>query len=329
MQGRGWLAVGAVSAWWLIGASGCVSMSEFDRMKAANRTLAAEKEATGQNLYDERQVNDTLRTKVESLNSELATKNELLVNLRGENDLLDGYRKLAVGTLEDMRGRQQFGDIMIPKLPAALDSALKHFAEEHPSEVAYDAAHGTVKWKADLLFPLGSDEVKSSSVDGLRSFTGILNSSAAADFEVVIVGHTDTRPIQKPQTREKHPTNWHLSAHRAIAVGNAIQKAGYRPERIGCMGCGEYRPIADNSSEAGSELNRRVEIYLVPVGSIVSAGSTLESPRRMESKEAKGHSKSAAPLAAPTAGKPAAVKPTATKPATPAPTTAKPEGDEP
>lgn len=333
MRGRGWVVAGTVGAWgplgascllgaWVMLGSGCVSISDHDRLKAANRTLAAEKEAVGQNLFDERHVNDNLRTKVDALNSELASKNELLSNLRGENDLLDGYRKLAVGTLEDMQGRQQLGDIVIPKLPGPLDSAIKRFADEHPSEVVYDAAHGTVKWKADLVFPLGSDEVKPTSVESLRSFTEILKSSAAADFEVVIVGHTDTRPIQKAQTKERHPTNWHLSTHRAIAVGNALQRAGYRAERIGVMGCGEYRPVADNSSEAGSAVNRRVEIYLVPVGSLVSSTASTEFPRKAEVKEAKATTKGPSRSSMP---KPPAIKAVDKKTEKPE----SPEGEEP
>ena len=270
MRGGGWL-VGMIGGVWVTAVGGCVSLDDHMRLKAANRTVTAEKESVSQELFDERHVNDALRSKVDSLESELATKGELLSNLRSENDLLNELRLNAKGALEDMAGRQKFGDITMPILPAPLDTALKRFAEEHPSEVVYDPARGTVKWKGDLLFPLGSDVVKDTSMESLRGFTDVLKSAAASDFEVIIVGHTDNRPIQRPGTKEKHATNWHLSAHRSIAVGGVLQKNGYRPERIGVMGCSEYRPVADNSGESGQSQNRRVEIYLVPAGSIVQA----------------------------------------------------------
>ena len=52
-------------------------------------------------------------------------------------------------------------------------------------------------------------------------------------------------------------------------MAGILLKNGYGPERVGVMGCGEYRPAADNASETGRSNNRRVEIYLVPAGSII------------------------------------------------------------
>jgi len=178
-------------------------------------------------------------------------------------------RNNAQSTLEEMLKRQQLGELGMPILPAELDAQLKGFAQAHPGQVIYDPTSGTVKWQSDLLFPPGSDVVKQASASSLAVFTDILKSDAATDFEVIVAGHTDNTPIGKPSTREKHPTNWHLSAHRAIAVGNLLRQNGYPSERISVMGCGEYRPIADNATEAGKSANRRVEIYLVPRGSVV------------------------------------------------------------
>jgi chemotaxis protein MotB len=205
----------------------------------------------------------------------------LVSSYRKQNELSEDISKAAQEALTKMAGTN-LGPVAIvgPKLPAPLDSALKRFADEHPNEVTYDAVNGSVKWKADLLFPLGSDVVKESSLDGLRGFSDILNSPAAADFEVVVVGHTDNKPIVKPETKARHPNNWHLSAHRAISVGAILQKNGVAPHRVGVMGCSEHRPIAENVSESGSSQNRRVEIYLVPTGSIVH--SAVNETRRVE-----------------------------------------------
>ncbi len=269
-----WIVGLTVGGWVVIGVSGCVSLDDHRRLEALNRNLAAEKESLNQELFDARTGTDSLRARTDSLERELASKDELLANLRSENELLDEMRKTAQAALEEMAGKQ-FGDIAItaPKLPEALDNALKRFADEHPSGVIYDSVRGTVRWKADLLFALGSDVVRESSMEALRGFSEIIKSPAAADFEVIVVGHTDNRPISRPKTKAKHPTNWHLSAHRAISVAHMLRKNGYSQERIGVMGYGEYRPVADNATEKGASQNRRVEIYLVPHGALVQASA--------------------------------------------------------
>ena len=272
MRRDGFLALGVGSAILMAASSGCVSLDKYNRLNAAHRNVTAEKESVAQELLDERHVNDSLRTRVDSCMRELQTKNELLANLRGENDLLDEMRRNAVGQLENLANRP-LTSINIPRLPPALDTALKAFAEQYPSQVVYDPARGTVKWAGDLLFPLGSDVVKDSSMAALQSFVNILKSAAAADFEVVVIGHTDNKPIQKSATKEKHPTNWHLSSHRSIAVSNVIQKFGYAPNRVAVVGCAEFRPIAENSSEGGASQNRRVDIYIVPIGTIAAGGA--------------------------------------------------------
>ncbi len=281
MRVGGWITGVVVAAATIVLSSGCVSLNDHRRVKAENRSLAAQKVALAQELVDARIASDSLRNRSEAFDRELETKNELLANLRGENEILDDMRKMALSELERLAGRQTLGDITIvgSKLPEQLDAAIKRFAEQHPSMVDYDPARGSVKWKADLLFALGSDVVKQSSIDVLRGFSEVIKLPAAADFEVIVVGHTDNRPIVKPDTKQRHPTNWHLSAHRAIAVAGILQRSGYSPSRVGVMGYGQYRPMADNSKEEGASQNRRVEIYLVPRGSIVQASAKARLQR--------------------------------------------------
>ncbi|HNQ23271.1 MAG TPA: OmpA family protein [Phycisphaerae bacterium] len=257
----------------LLMVSGCVSLGRYRELQAANRLVIAEKEQLAADLYDARTVADTLRAKIEGQTGELMSKEELLASLRRELGLLGDSLNRAAAEHAMLAGRPGLDDLTIvgAKLPEPLDTALKQFAAQHPTEVIYDAASGSVKWKGDVLFALGSDVVKDTAKGGLVQFAGILKSAAAEGFEVVIVGHTDNVRIAKPDTRARHPSNWHLSAHRAISVSEILLGAGCNADRVGVMGCGEYRPVADNASEDGKSRNRRVEIYLVPRGAIVPA----------------------------------------------------------
>lgn len=254
---------------------GCASLDDYRRLQAAHRSLRADKESLAQELFDARNANEMLRTRVTSQDRELAAKEESLANYRSENELLDEMRRTAADSLEQMANRQTLGNITLagPALPAPLDNALKRLADQHSGLVDYDSNRGTIKWKSDLLFALGSDIIKDTSRISLRDFADVIKSAAAENFEVIVVGHTDNRPIVRPTTKAKHPTNWHLSAHRAISVSYELAQAGYPTDRIGVMGYGEYRPISDNATEAGANQNRRVEIYLIPRGAIVRSSS--------------------------------------------------------
>lgn len=271
MQCGKWTVGSVLCGWVLVMVSGCVSLDEHRRLQAKHRNVLAEKVVLAQELYDMRNGSGSLHARADSLERELATKDELVSNLRSENELLEKMRSMYQSQIAELADKQHLGDIAIvgPKLPQQLDNALKRFADEHPSAVEYDAARGTVKWKSDLLFALGSDVVKQTSMETLKSFAEVIKSPPAAGFEVIVVGHTDNRPISRAATRATHPTNWHLSAHRAISVARVLRKFDYAPKRIGVMGFGEYRTVAPNTTEEGRTRNRRVEIYLVPTGSIV------------------------------------------------------------
>ena len=106
-----------------------------------------------------------------------------------------------------------------------------------------------------------------SAVEAVKSLCKILNSEQGRNFDVIIAGHTDDMRIARPETRKNHPTNWHLSAHRAISVLNVMAKSNIAQERMSARGFGEYRPIATNKpNKKGNPQNRRVEIYIVAKG---------------------------------------------------------------
>jgi chemotaxis protein MotB len=152
------------------------------------------------------------------------------------------------------------------QLPVELSTMLEDFASSREM-VTYDADHGIVKFKSDLLFERGSDNVAPGASDAIKALSEILNSEQGKKFDVIIAGHTDDIPIGRAETRQKHPTNWHLSAHRAISVLDLMMKDKVAPERMSIRGFGEYRPVAPNRpGRKGNPQNRRVEIYIVPKG---------------------------------------------------------------
>jgi len=77
---------------------------------------------------------------------------------------------------------------------------------------------------------------------------------------VVVTGHTDNVPISTPE----FPTNWDLSAKRALNFMKFIlaQDANLKPERFSSTGLGEYHPLVPNTDDVGRARNRRVEVMI-------------------------------------------------------------------
>jgi len=235
----------------------------------------------GSELQDLRIQNDTQREQIEMLESELQVGvlqleqlKRQLASAQKKGDFEKESLQQEIAALEEdiakkkaliasMQERLILGGAA---LPVELSTMLEDFAKGSDM-VTYDASRGIVKFKSDLLFEKGSDIVASSAVGAVKSLCGILNSEEAKKFDVIVAGHTDDIPIMKPATRAKHPTNWHLSAHRAISVLNLMTGNNIGPERLSVRGFGEYRPVAANKpNKGGNPQNRRVEIYIVAQG---------------------------------------------------------------
>ena len=148
-------------------------------------------------------------------------------------------------------------------LPAEVSTLLEEFAEKEDM-VTFDATKGIVKFKSDLLFKSGSDAVLPPAAAAIKSLCTILNTKEATQLDIIIAGHTDDQPIV--YAKANHPTNWHLSVHRAISVLKIMSANNVAQKRMSVRGFGELRPIVPNDPGKGNPQNRRVELYIVPKG---------------------------------------------------------------
>jgi len=252
---------------------GCKTLEEYQALERDNRVLQEELSKVKQDLLDTEHMIKQKDTMIDALNNQLATKDQLINNLTEESKNCQDALSRAQEILKKYADRGP-GSVTIMKqaLPEPLHKELMEFAKNNPNLVEYLEDKGAVRFKADLLFDLGSDKISVAPeiTEALKKFAEIVESNAAAGFDVIIVGHTCTTPIRRADTLAEHKTNWHLSAHRAISIMQMLSGEGVSMDRMGIMGYGEHRPIADNSSKAGKAKNRRVEIYLVSKGSVQS-----------------------------------------------------------
>ena len=108
-----------------------------------------------------------------------------------------------------------------------------------------------------LLFDEGSAIIKK---DALATVDEVIDTISKIDNNVIVEGHTDSTPINNAQ----FPSNWELSTARATNIIAYMLKSGkIKPKRLSAVGYGEYMPIADNTSNDGRLLNRRVDIIIL------------------------------------------------------------------
>jgi len=107
----------------------------------------------------------------------------------------------------------------------------------------------------DRIFPPGSDKPYPEAIPLIMSLCKKL---MELNLPITIEGHTDNRPIHT----KRFPSNWELSASRAIVILRLFMQCGYDPSKLSASGCGEYRPIAPNDTPEGRARNRRIEFVI-------------------------------------------------------------------
>jgi chemotaxis protein MotB len=138
----------------------------------------------------------------------------------------------------------------------SLASSLQGEIEAGRVEVSELKGKLTVKMKDKILFASGSATVGQDGKVALRKVADALR--GVQGRVIRIEGHTD----DVPTGGGAFPTNWELSAARALAVVRYLQENGVDPSRLAGAGYGQYQPIAPNDSPEGRSQNRRIEIVL-------------------------------------------------------------------
>ncbi len=111
-----------------------------------------------------------------------------------------------------------------------------------------------VTFKSDVLFDTNSSALKAGSYDEMSRVAQVLVQYPETNIQ--IAGHTDSTGSET--------YNQQLSERRAQVVKNTLAGQGVNPARMTIVGYGESKPIADNNTESGRQINRRVEITIAP-----------------------------------------------------------------
>jgi chemotaxis protein MotB len=108
-----------------------------------------------------------------------------------------------------------------------------------------------------IAFNVGEADLLPDFQPTLKRIAGFISSQKG--YRVTVAGHTDDTPINNTQ----FPSNWELSAMRAVNVAKFMILHGLNPHRISTEGYSAYRPLQPNTTDDNRHANRRVEITLI------------------------------------------------------------------
>ncbi|MBR1463335.1 MAG: OmpA family protein [Prevotella sp.] len=129
-----------------------------------------------------------------------------------------------------------------------------------------------VTFDSGILFPSSSSTLQTAAKNSLTEFANVLKTNNDAD--VAIKGYTDNQGWKNSTAEQSIQKNETLSLQRAQSVQKYLTGQGVNSSQIKSVeGLGQADPVADNSTEAGRQQNRRVEVYLYPSQAMIDAAN--------------------------------------------------------
>ena len=191
---------------------------------------------------------------LEPLRSSLDAANASLTNALAEAQQAKGQ----IAALQTQAANLQKEKEMAGQMAKGLEDQLRTDLESKDVTISNLQGKLTVNILDRVLFDSGEAVLQPGGEVVLRKISAIL--AGHPELKIHVIGHTDNVPI-----RTRFASNWELSTARALAAVHFLtEKAGVDPRRIGAVGYGEFRPLADNSTPEGRARNRRIAITILP-----------------------------------------------------------------
>lgn len=267
--------------------TGCVSLGRFEQKEQEAQSLDKNLKSLQQKYQELTKENEGLKATVAKLKNEVAALGKEKEKLAADNRELDKVLKAKSDTFsqniadlrqkvsflegenatlkQDIANLQKAKEEEVKKASSTLTEMTEKMKEQiSKGELTIRELQGklTVDMKAAVLFDSGKADIKPEGREVLDKMVDTFKS--LKDKYIRIEGYTDNQQITGALAR-KYPTNWELSAARAINVTRYLQEKGVDPHILSAVAYGEYRPKpdADNATEEGRASNRRIEIVLV------------------------------------------------------------------
>jgi len=239
-------------------ASGCGVKKEIHQ-KALDDLAATQKR-----LSDTEQDRNAKKKRIGELEDELSTATADLDQLsekeREKRERIQKLMKDMEATESELLALRKQQEQTKKRLDAfrELNERFRALVDTGKLEVAFRNGQMVLKLPSGVLFASGKAKL---SKDGEKALSEVLDVlKQFRDRRFLIAGHTDNLKVRS----RRFKNNWHLSTARAVSVLEFMIEAGFEPKNLGAAGYGEFDPVAPNDSDENRQLNRRIEIILVP-----------------------------------------------------------------
>jgi chemotaxis protein MotB len=200
------------------------------------------------------------------------------LNRQAKGQTKDPTKSQDKGKAKDQSQAQAVSEAAaaIQKMADEVEHAMQSLIQQGMITVRRSTFWLEVEINTSILYSSGSARLESDSIPVLEKLAKIL---APFPNALHVEGFTDNVPI----STLVFPSNWELSAARAASVVTLFARAGIAPERLAAIGYGQYRPVADNTTEQGRTRNRRV-VVVVMSGADKKDVAPGAAPQQLEQK---------------------------------------------
>lgn len=196
--------------------------------------------------------------KLEGFPAKLTAANDALSRALADNAKLNDQLAAMQKQVEDLEQQK----MAVTQTAKSLEDEMRMAMESKDVTISKLQGRLTVSILDRVMFDSGAAELNPAGEAVMRKMAAFMASHPT--LKIHVIGHTDNIPI-RPEARSRFASNWELSSSRALAAVHFLtEHAGMDARRVGAVGYGEFRPVADNSTAEGRAKNRRIEIVILP-----------------------------------------------------------------
>ncbi len=215
-------------------------------------------------LEDEKHVSSRALAQVELLNQQIAALRRQLAAIEEALDVSEKRDKESQARIADLGQRLNVALAQrVQELSRYRSDFFGRLREILGNRADIRIVGDRFVFQSEIFFDTGQAVLRPEGKEELDKLGGaLLDLEKEIPSEIAWVlrvdGHTDVRPIASSQ----FPSNWSLSAARAISVVQYLIGKGVSPQHLVAAGFGEFQPLDPGQSEEAYRRNRRIELKL-------------------------------------------------------------------